>query len=109
MVARSARAADFVTGGQTTVAVRVPSHPAMRAVLSELAAITGDPHIGIAAPSANRFGRVSPTSVEHVIDELAGVLSDDDVILDGGESRVGVESTIVDCSRAVPHCCGPVT
>ena len=102
VVPRSSRAADFITGGQDTVAVRVPAHAAMRAVLADVAAITGDPHIGIAAPSANRFGRVSPTSVAHVIDELAAVLTDDDVVLDGGDCLVGVESTIVDCTGAAP-------
>ncbi len=102
VVARSVRAGDFVTGGQDTVAVRVPSHASMRAVLSGLAAITGDPHVGIAAPSANRFGRVSPTSAAHVIDELAGALSEHDVVLDGGQSSVGVESTIIDCTGPAP-------
>ena len=96
---RSERAGDFVTGGQATVAVRVPAHAGMRAVIDELARLTGDPAIGIAAPSANRFGRVSPTTAAHVIDELADATSDDDVVLDGGASEVGVESTIVDCTR----------
>ena len=99
---RSSRAGDFITGGQNTVAVRVPSHPVMRAVLNGLADITQDRSIGIAAPSANRFGRVSPTSAEHVADELAEFLDDDDVILDGGPSAVGVESTIVDCTGPAP-------
>jgi L-threonylcarbamoyladenylate synthase len=99
---RSARAGDFVTGGQDTVAVRVPAHPVFRAVLDELAAITGDPAVGVAAPSANRFGRVSPTTVQHVTDELGALLSADDVVLDGGASDVGVESTIVDCTGDAP-------
>lgn len=102
VVSRSDRAGDFITGGQDTVAVRVPSHPVMRQVLRELAAVSDDPHIGIAAPSANRFGRVSPTTAEHVADELTGVLTDDDVVLDGGPSSVGIESTIVDCTGPLP-------
>ena len=99
---RSARAGDFVTGGQSTVAVRVPSHSVFRAVLDALADLTGDPAIGVAAPSANRFGRVSPTTVQHVTDELGALLSADDVVLDGGASDVGVESTIVDCTGDAP-------
>ena len=99
---RSGRAGDFVTGGQDTVAVRVPSHPVMRAVLAELADLLGDPAAGIAAPSANRFGRVSPTTAEHVIDELGGLLQADDFVLDGGPSAVGIESTIVDCTGIAP-------
>ena len=102
VVPRTARAGDFVTGGQDTVALRVPSHPGMRAVLEHLANSQADPAIGIAAPSANRFGRVSPTSAAHVREELDGLLHDDDVLLDGGISSVGVESTIVDCTGDVP-------
>lgn len=98
---RSSRAGDFVTGGQGTVAVRVPSHPVMRATLDALIALSDDPAVGIAAPSANRFGRVSPTTAAHVIDELGGVLHDDDVVLEGSASDVGVESTIVDCTGPV--------
>jgi L-threonylcarbamoyladenylate synthase len=99
---RTDRAGDFVTGGQDTVAVRVPSHPLMRTVLDRLAGFTGDPAIGIAAPSANRFGRVSSTSAAHVQVELGLMLGPDDVILDGGPSEVGVESTIVDCTGPLP-------
>ncbi len=102
VVPRSARAGDFVTGGQDTVALRVPSHPAMRAVLRALGGLVGDEAVGVAAPSANRFGRVSPTSAEHVVAELGEVLHADDVVLDGGASAVGVESTIVDCTGPAP-------
>lgn len=102
VVARSGRVGDFITGGQDTVAIRVPSHPVMRDVLRALAELTGDPSVGIAAPSANRFGRVSPTSSTHVVDELAPLLGPDDVVLEGGSSAVGVESTIVDCTGAAP-------
>ena len=99
---RSGRAGDFVTGGQDTVAVRVSSHPLLQRVLDLLAEQVGDPSVGIAAPSANRFGRVSPTTAAHVRAELGDVLGPDDVVLDGGASTVGVESTIVDCTGAAP-------
>lgn len=107
VVPRSARAGDFITGGQDSVAVRCSSHPVMHAVLTDLVAITGDPAIAIAAPSANRFGRVSPTSADHVIDELGDVLGDDDVVLDGGDCTVGVESTIIDCTGQTPRMLRP--
>ncbi|RKH35549.1 threonylcarbamoyl-AMP synthase [Corallococcus praedator] len=89
---RTARATDAVTGGQDTVALRVPGHPVALEVLRRLGG-------GIAAPSANRFGRVSPTTAEHVQQDLGG---DVDLVLDGGPSTVGVESTIVDLSSGAP-------
>ena len=89
---RTPRATDAVTGGQDTVALRVPSHPLALAVLRELGG-------GLAAPSANRFGRVSPTSAEHVRQDLGDEV---DLILDGGPCTVGVESTIVDLSSGEP-------
>ena len=89
---RSTRASDAVTGGQGTVAVRVPAHPVAQAVLRAFAG-------GLAAPSANRFGRVSPTRAEHVVADLG---CDVDLVLDGGPSSVGVESTIVDLSEGPP-------
>jgi L-threonylcarbamoyladenylate synthase len=82
---RAARVPDEVTGGQPTVALRVPDHPIALALLGAF----GD---GVAAPSANRFGRLSPTRAEHVRAELGDLV---DVVLDGGPCRVGVESTIV--------------
>ncbi|HUQ26211.1 MAG TPA: L-threonylcarbamoyladenylate synthase, partial [Burkholderiales bacterium] len=88
ILTRSAMAKDFVTGGQPSVGVRVPSHPVARELLKEF----GKP---IAAPSANRFGRVSPTTVAHVHEDLGG---DVDLVLEGGASEVGIESTIVDLS-----------
>ncbi len=103
VVKRSDRAGDFITGGQDSVAVRVSSHPLMDETLRALIQLTDDPSIGIAAPSANRFGRVSPTSAQHVHDEFANIIGDDDYILDGGESAVGVESTIVDCTDEIPR------
>ena len=99
---RSIRALDAVTGGQDTVALRLSEHPMFRAVLDALARDTGDDAIGIAAPSANRFGGVSPTTAQHVVDELGSLLQDRDVILDGGACGVGVESTIVDCTGDAP-------
>jgi L-threonylcarbamoyladenylate synthase len=89
---RTARATDAITGGQDTVAVRVPNHPVALAVLRALGG-------GLAAPSANRFGRVSPTTAEHVRQDLGG---DVDLLLDGGPCTVGVESTIVDLSSGEP-------
>ncbi|HEX8536244.1 MAG TPA: L-threonylcarbamoyladenylate synthase, partial [Cystobacter sp.] len=89
---RSPRATDAVTGGQDTVALRVPHHPLARAVLEALGG-------GVAAPSANRFGRVSPTTAEHVRADLG---ADVDLVLDGGPCTVGVESTIVDLSQEEP-------
>ena len=100
---RSARAGDHVTGGQDTVGLRVPAHPAMRDVLRALG-----PGAGLAAPSANRFGRVSPTTAAHVLHELAGLLVPGrDVVLDGGVAEVGVESTIVDCTGPQPRLLRP--
>lgn len=93
---RTHRAGDHVTGGQPTVGVRAPSHPLAQRLL---AAFGG----GIAAPSANRFGRVSPTTVAHVLEELGDALVPGrDLVLDGGTSTVGVESSIVDCTGPAP-------
>ena len=87
-----------VTGGQDTVGLRVPGHPVALELLRRFAAVAGD-HAGIAAPSANRFGRISPTTAEHVREELGEHVP---LILDGGSCAVGIESTIVDCSRGEP-------
>jgi L-threonylcarbamoyladenylate synthase len=92
VVRRAAHVLDAVTGGLDTVGLRVPDQPL---ALELLRAFGG----GVAAPSANRFGRVSPTTADDVRADLG---DDVDVILDGGPCRVGVESTIVDCSRAEP-------
>ncbi len=92
---RSPAVGDWVTGGQNTVAVRVPDHPLALAVLRGF----GD---AVAAPSANRFGQVSPTSAEHVRRDLGDLLEPRDVILDGGPCRVGVESTIVSALGTQP-------
>ena len=93
---RAARARDVVTGGQDTVGLRAPAHPWARAVLRAFGG-------ALAAPSANSFGRVSPTTAQHVIDDLGikprGKI---DLVLDGGACPVGIESTIVDVSSTVP-------
>lgn len=97
---RSGAAKDFITGGQEFVGVRIPAHPIALQLLRNFRELGGH---GIAAPSANRFGEVSPTSAQHVINDLGDVLGDGDLVIDGGESVVGVESTIIDCSRALPR------
>jgi L-threonylcarbamoyladenylate synthase len=85
---RSDKAKDFVTGGQLSVGVRVPSHPVAQDLLKAFGG-------GIAAPSANRFGRISPTTAAHVREDLGGEV---DLVLDGGPAEVGIESTILDLS-----------
>lgn len=97
---RSGAAKDFITGGQEFVGVRIPAHPIALQLLRNFRELGGH---GIAAPSANRFGEVSPTSAQHVINDLGDLLGDGDLVIDGGESVVGVESTIIDCSRALPR------
>ncbi|UOD51560.1 threonylcarbamoyl-AMP synthase [Orrella daihaiensis] len=90
-----------VSGGQDTIGVRCPSHPVAQALLikfAELKAAAGQPRAGVAAPSANRFGRVSPTQADHVRTEFASMWPDGLLVLDGGDSEVGIESTIVDLS-----------
>ena len=101
---RSVAAKDFVTGGQETVGLRVPNHVVALALLDAAKAIGVQ---GIAAPSANRFGHVSPTTAEAVREELDQHLSPHDTILDGGPSHVGVESTIIDCTGSTPHILRP--
>ena len=96
---RSAIAKDFITGGQETVGLRVPAQPIALALLNEFVKAGGK---GVAAPSANRFGAVSPTNALAVKDELGEYLQEGDLILDGGQSLVGVESTIVDCTGVAP-------
>lgn len=101
VLARGPRAGDHVTGGQGTVGLRVPAHPVAHALL---VAFGG----GVAAPSANRFGRVSPTDSAHVLDELGDVLEPGrDAVLVGAASDVGVESTIVDCTGPAPRLLRP--
>jgi L-threonylcarbamoyladenylate synthase len=104
VVKRSALAADFVTGGQDTVGVRVPDHPVALGLLESFERSGGK---GVAAPSANRFGNVSPTTAQAVSDELGDYLADGDQILDGGSCDVGVESTIIDCTGDAPKILRP--
>ena len=92
-------AKDFITGGQDNVGVRVQAQPVALSLLSEFEALGG---YGIAAPSANRFGAVSPTNAESVVEELGKYLKESDLILDGGQCLVGVESTIIDCTKDYP-------
>jgi len=101
---RSELAGDFVTGGQDTVGVRVPDHVVALALLEAFEKAGGK---GVAAPSANRFGCVSPTTAAAVVEELAGYLSKDDLVLDGGACAVGVESTIIDCTGLLPRVLRP--
>ena len=89
---RSARALDCVTGGQDAVGIRVPSHPVAQALLRAFGG-------GVAAPSANRYGRISPTRAEHIRDDFG---RDAPMVLEGGESDIGIESSIVDCSGSQP-------
>ena len=99
---RLPRAGDYLTGGQDTIALRVSSHPVFQEVLAGLAQEINDPTVGIAAPSANRFGRVSPTTLAHAIEELGDHLGDEDVALNGQSSSIGVESTIIDATGNEP-------
>jgi L-threonylcarbamoyladenylate synthase len=94
---RAPEVPDEVTGGQDTVGVRVPSHPVALALLRTFDG-------GLAAPSANRFGRISPTTAAHVREELGERVA---MILDGGACAVGIESTILDFSRDVPEILRP--
>ena len=101
---RSESAKDFITGGQETVGLRVPAHSLALGLLNEFKKIGG---LGIAAPSANRFGQVSPTTADAVQQEIGQYLSPDDLILDGGPALVGVESTIIDCTSHSPQILRP--
>jgi L-threonylcarbamoyladenylate synthase len=97
LVPRGPRAGDVVTGGRATVGVRAPAHPMTQDLLGRFGG-------GLAAPSANRFGRVSPTTADHVAADLAGLLEPGrDLVLDGGPCRIGVESTIVDLTTDPPQ------
>ena len=101
---RSDLASDFITGGQDTVGIRVPDHVVALALLEAFEKVGGK---GVAAPSANRFGHVSPTTAAAVIEELGEYLSKDDLVLDGGACAVGVESTIIDCTSQSPKVLRP--
>ncbi|CAB4832828.1 unannotated protein [freshwater metagenome] len=101
---RSSLAQDFITGGQETVGVRVPDHVVALALLEAFENIGGK---GVAAPSANRFGQVSPTTAAAVAEELGEYLDSVDQIIDGGACAVGVESTIIDCTGDAPKILRP--
>jgi len=96
---RSKLAKDFITGGQDNVGVRVPAQPIALALLIEFEKLGG---AGIAAPSANRFGAVSPTTSHAVLEELGEYLGIEDLILNGGQCLIGLESTIIDCTKGTP-------
>jgi len=101
---RSELAKDFITGGQDTVGIRIPDHSLALGLLEAFHKLGAT---GIAAPSANRFGQVSPTTSDAVREELSDYLSERDLILDGGPSEVGLESTIIDCTGELPRILRP--
>ena len=90
---------NFITGGQDNVGIRVPDHPVALALLNEFEKLEG---FGIAAPSANKYGAVSPTTAEAVEEELGRFLQTKDLILDDGQCKVGIESSIIDCTKDYP-------
>jgi L-threonylcarbamoyladenylate synthase len=101
---RSSLAQDFITGGQETVGIRVPNHVVALGLLEAFHNLGGR---GVAAPSANRFGHVSPTTAVAVSEELSAYLGKEDQVLDGGPCAVGVESTIIDCTSDAPRILRP--
>lgn len=101
---RTELAKDFITGGQDNIGIRVPSHTVALSLLKEFEAQGGN---GVAAPSANKFGAVSPTTSIDVEIELGDYLTREDLILDGGPSSVGIESTIIDCTKSIPSILRP--
>jgi L-threonylcarbamoyladenylate synthase len=104
LLKRSDKAKDFITGNQEIVGLRIPAHSLALNLLVEFKKLGGN---GIAAPSANRYGAVSPTTAQAVSAELEEYLQPEDQILDGGSSLVGVESTIIDCSKENPSILRP--
>jgi len=101
---RTYLAKDFITGGQNNVGIRVPAQPTSLALLKKFEDLGGH---GVAAPSANRFGAVSPTTAEAVGEELGNYFDSDDLVLDGGQCLVGIESTIINCTRSTPEVLRP--
>ena len=101
---RSDLARDFITGSQDTVGIRIPDNSLALGLLEAFHNLGGT---GIAAPSANRFGQVSPTTAAAVREEISHYLSDSDFVLDGGSSEVGLESTIIDCTADAPRILRP--
>ena len=96
---RNNLAKNFITGCQDSVALRVPNQPLVFALLTAFESLGGQ---GVAAPSANRFGSVSPTTAQAVEEELGKFLGNEDLILDDGQCEIGVESSIIDCTQANP-------
>ena len=96
---RNSRASDFITGGQESVGLRVPNQQVALALTREFEKLGG---FGIAAPSANRFGSISPTTAQAVEEELGKFLGSEDLILDKGQCEIGVESSIIDCTQVNP-------
>ena len=101
---RSELAKDFITGNQNTVGIRIPNNSLALGLLEAFHKIGG---AGVAAPSANRFGQVSPTTAAAVKEELENYLDESDLVLDGGASEVGLESTIIDCTSNLPRILRP--
>jgi L-threonylcarbamoyladenylate synthase len=101
---RKELAKDYITGGQNNVGLRVPAQPIALALLNKFEQLGGH---GIAAPSANRFGAVSPTTAEAVDEEVGDYLGSEDLVLDGGQCLVGIESTIIDCTGLRPKVLRP--
>jgi L-threonylcarbamoyladenylate synthase len=96
---RTHLARDFITGGQDSIGIRVPSDPIALALLNRFEFLGG---LGVAAPSANRFGQVSPTTRSDVIEEIGDFLLEDDLVLNGRKSQIGIESTIIDSRGSFP-------
>lgn len=101
---RSELARDFITGNQNTVGIRIPNNSLALGLLEAFHKIGG---AGVAAPSANRFGQVSPTTAAAVKEELENYLAESDLVFDGGPSEVGLESTIIDCTSSLPRILRP--
>ena len=96
---KSELAQEFITGGQESIGLRIPDQHVALKLLEEFEVLGG---LGVAAPSANRFGSISPTTASAVEIELSSFLGREDLILDGGQCTIGVESSIIDCTRATP-------
>jgi L-threonylcarbamoyladenylate synthase len=96
---KSELAKEFITGGQESIGLRIPDQPVALKLLEEFEGLGG---LGIAAPSANRFGSISPTTASAVEIELSSFLGSEDLILDGGQCTIGVESSIIDCTKTTP-------
>ena len=101
---RTGLAKDFITGGQNNVGLRVPDQPIALSLLKKFEEMGGE---GVAAPSANRFGAVSPTTADAVNEELSSFFGQEDLVLDGGPCEIGLESTIIDCTGIAPFMLRP--